>query len=72
MIREIAVNVHTKALYGLRLIDSDGEIIIETKWETFQDGKWKTKAIPEGEEIIGLKCDKYMNSLSFIFYRPSH
>ena len=34
-IKEIAVNVDKKALYGLRLIDSNGDIIIETTWETF-------------------------------------
>ena len=40
---------------GIRLGDDTGNNIIEEVWETrFNAGTWITKAIPEGEEIIGL------------------
>ena len=47
---------------GFRLIDRNGNFIMDEKWHTGAGGEWEVHDIPEGSEIIGLKCN---NSLKF-------
>ena len=55
-IRSISLKMHEKKLInGIRLIDEEGNNIVDETWETrFNSGTWVSKQIPEGEEIIGL------------------
>ena len=57
-IRKISVRSDVAGwIFGLRFINADGENIIDENWNTTEDGDWVTKDIPEGEEVIGIKCD---------------
>ena len=67
---------------GIRLIDEEGEYIVNESWCTWKnvaivednDG-WETREIPKGEEIVGFKCRRAKNmyalaDLSFQLHRP--
>ena len=42
---------------GLRLIDDDGNLIVDETWDSFwNEGRWETRMIPTGQEIFGLQC----------------
>ena len=43
------------AIKGLRLTDGTGNQIVDL--DTSANGQWSNKQIPEGHEIIGLKCN---------------
>ena len=51
------------AISGMRLIDEEGEHIVDLNWSGV--GAWATQEIPEGNEIIGLKCNtsKYHHAI---------
>ena len=57
-------------IFGLRLMDEDGVNIVDANWNKVEEGDWVTKDIPEGEEIIGLKCDDQIKRIGFMCYRP--
>jgi len=73
-ITEISVKMtNDKSIYGLRLKYATGDI--HTLYEV-ESGDWKTKAIPEGKEIIGLYGDysedeEKINTLGFILWQPN-
>ena len=71
-IRQISLKTNKYAgFYGLRLIDAQGNYIVDTTWSNFAEAYWVTKDIPEGEEIIGVKINKNLTRLGFILYKPS-
>ena len=71
-IRQISVKSHGPNIDGLRLIDSNGDYIVDIEWyERKTVGEWITQTLEEDEALIGFKCDKRMIGLSFILYKPS-
>ena len=43
------------ALMGFRMTDEEGNHLVDLNWSGV--GAWITQEIPEGLEIIGLKCN---------------
>ena len=43
------------AIKGLRLTDTEGVHQVNLNWANV--GQWSVQDIPEGQEIIGLKCN---------------
>ena len=41
---------------GIRLQDDKGEYILDMTWANWSHSEWTTYEIPDGQEIIGLKC----------------
>ena len=70
-IRSISVRSDVAGwIFGLRLMDENGENIVDANWNKVEDGDWVTKDIPAGEEIIGIKCDDQIKRIGFMCYRP--
>ena len=61
-IRKIGVFKYTMQICGFRLIDHNGDFVLNEKWYNGSGGEWEVHEIPLGSEIIGLKCN---NSLKF-------
>ena len=56
VIRQVSMKVwNGYAIKGLRLTDNEGEHMINLDWAGV--GQWSHDDIPEGQEIIGLKCN---------------
>ena len=72
-IRKICVKTHSRNLVcGLKLIGEDESCIIDVNWATaLSSGEWSTHSIPQGEEIIGIECDKFMRRIGFICHMPT-
>ena len=43
------------AIVGFRLIDEEGQHLVDLNWSGV--GNWAIQDIPEGNEIVGLKCN---------------
>ena len=43
-------------LHGLRLEDSEGEVIVEKIWSNAAHGAWEKRTVHDGEHIVGMKC----------------
>ena len=41
---------------GLRLIDENGDFIVDELWSKWSHSEWTEFEIPEGMEVIGLKA----------------
>ena len=73
-ITEVSVKMtNDKSIYGLRFKYATGDY--HTLYEV-ESGDWKSKAIPEGKEIIGLYGDynedaDKINALGFILWTPN-
>ena len=78
-ISKISLKVNKNApelMLGLRLIDREGHYIVDATWCTdeYMGNYWSTKAIPDGQEIIGLKfiaTDK-VKELGFVLWTPDY
>ena len=60
-------------LKGLKMFDDQNERIVNESWIDTYDGKWITRDIPPGYEIIGVKCamgEKAINRLGFMLWHP--
>ena len=53
-IATVAVKVVRNYIKGLRLLDGQGEVIGECEWGNKSTGKWVSRRVPIGYEIIGL------------------
>ena len=42
-------------IQGLRLHYKNEKDLVEIEWDK-QDGEWVTQDVPDGQDIIGLKC----------------
>ena len=55
-IRKVSMKVwNGYAIKGLRLTDGEGKHLIDFNWANV--GQWSVQEIPDGQEIIGLKCN---------------
>ena len=65
----ISLKVGTIGFHGIKMVDTYGEYAVDEIWCKDKSG-WITKEIPEGDEIIGFKCDHYLRRLGFVFHKP--
>ena len=61
---------------GIRLINKFGDIVADKTWYSAggEDAKFEMKDVPEGAEIIGIKCNNTLSfsipTISFIIWEP--
>ncbi len=61
-------------IYGLRMLNDEGEYLLNENWYESEDSVWKHFHIPDGQEIIGLHGsadDEYIRSLGPILWNPN-
>lgn len=64
-------------IFGMRLLDDQGEKIMEAIWFTPATDvvtAWKTSVVPAGREVIGVHGTHdgdYMTNLGLIVWRPN-
>ena len=57
------------AYEGLRLYDESNSYVLNLTWHKAPTGEWsKLQEIPVGQQIIGLKCNLFDESIGVIFY----
>ena len=55
-VRKVSMKVwNGYAIKGLRLTDAEGKHHVDLNWANV--GQWSVQEIPEGQEILGLKCN---------------
>ena len=55
-IRQVSMKVwNGYAIMGLRMTDEEGNYVVDLNWSGV--GAWISQDIPDGLEIIGLKCN---------------
>ena len=42
----------------MRLVDDNGESLLELEWQKRDDSEWDTRDVPAGKEIIGMYMSK--------------
>ena len=62
-------------LCGMRLMDDNGDSLLELEWQKRDDSEWDTRDVPAGKEIIGMYMSKsgdpeWIQSLGFILWTP--
>ena len=50
------MKLYENKFLGLRLVDREGEFIVNITWDSWLDNRWTSYWLDEGEEIIGLQC----------------
>ena len=69
-IRIVRMKVGPIGFHGLAMIDTQGDFVVNETW-CKDKATWVSKEVSEGDEIIGIQCDKYIRRLAFICHQPS-
>ena len=61
----------------MKIIDDQGQNMVDVKWHSNTSGTWITQDIPDGEEIIGLYISTntvrkdLLQNLGFMTWKPN-
>lgn len=76
-VRYISMKVYKGcSIRGIRLADANGDYLLDVTWyANGNEGSWVTHTIPNGSEIIGLKCNTCSNPsnilrIGFVLWTP--
>ena len=68
-IRYISLRFNDVAYEGLRLYDESKDFILDLTWHLSPKGEWsELEKIPEGQQIIGMRCNTFDETFGVIFY----
>ena len=61
---------------AIRMIDEDGDYVVDQNWQKNNEAKWVTRDIPEDKKIIGLYMSTggaghAIRSLGFVLWQPN-
>ena len=72
-IRKVSLKVDGMKIGGMRLLDERNDYVMNATWNSARRGRWLTRTLSPGLEIIGLQCNtNYMRimNLGFLLWRP--